>query len=257
MRFKTSPASGKSRQSLISFFASIRVHFGLGLALAFLFIRSQGEGTGIIVASIASEDASNEVHEMEFTDLPQTQQLDVPEQAVFEVALEQPVNATIEPSIPKSLLSTTSEIHNSITSQAAMASLASGAFKSNSTPSQSKFSKSKATFFGAEAYGNRFVFVIDSSASMRGPRWEALCRERIRALQSLSQDQNFFIISFDSSAHPMFGLVPQKGAFLNPTHESVAIDAALLLEAIRFRLLAVSWGHPKETFHHRFLDRLL
>ena len=222
MRFKSSPASGKSGQSLVSLSFSIGVHLVFGLALALILVRSHQNGTGIIVASMTSDNASNEIHELQFTPLPQTQLPDVPEHPVYEVAFEQPVNATIEPSIPASLLSTTSEIHNSITSQAAMAAMASGALRPNSTTSQSKSSKSKATFFGAEAYGNRFVFVIDSSGSMRGPRWEALCRELIRALQSLSPDQEFFIISFDSSAHPMFGLVPQKEAFLTPTQVNVA-----------------------------------
>ena len=222
MKFKSSPASGTYRQSLVSFSISASVHIVLGLAFALILVRSHVNSTGIIVASIASEDASNEIYELEFTLLPQTQMPDDPEQAVFEVARELPANAPIEPSISASLLSTKPEIHKSITSQAAMAARATGAFKSDATPSKSKSTTSKATFFGAEANGNRFVFVIDSSASMRGPRWAALCRELIRAIQSLSPDQAFFIISFDSSAHPMFGLMPQKEAFLNPTHESVA-----------------------------------
>jgi uncharacterized protein YegL len=74
--------------------------------------------------------------------------------------------------------------------------------------------KSRASFFGAHADGNRFVFVIDSSKSMLGPRWEALCKELMRAIRSLSPDQEFFVISFDSVAHPMFGVAPPKCKFL-------------------------------------------
>ena len=165
---------------------------------------------------MASADASNEVHEIEFSAVPETQMLDSPAEALFEAAVELPAIATVDPSIPAAL-SFSGNFHNSITSQAAIASLTSGYYKADAVDH-----KSNATFFGAEADGNRFVFVIDSSGSMRGPRWEALCRELIRALQSLSPDQEFFIISFDSSAHPMFGLVPQRGAFLNPTAVNVA-----------------------------------
>ena len=82
-------------------------------------------------------------------------------------------------------------------------------------------SKSRASFFGAQAEGNRFVFVIDSSGSMRGPRWEALCKELIRAIQSLSPDQDFFVISFDSAAHPMFGISPPKGMYLKAVKKNV------------------------------------
>lgn len=79
-----------------------------------------------------------------------------------------------------------------------------------------------ASFFGTRAYGNRFVFVIDSSTSMIGPRWEALRLELNRALRSLSPDQEFFVISFDSTAHPMFGGTPPYGKFLKPTEENIA-----------------------------------
>jgi hypothetical protein len=82
-------------------------------------------------------------------------------------------------------------------------------------------SKLLASFFGAQAYGNRFVFVIDSSGSMRGARWEALQKELIRAIKSLSPDQEFFVISFDSMAHPMFGKAPPAGTFLKPTSKNV------------------------------------
>ena len=82
-------------------------------------------------------------------------------------------------------------------------------------------SKTRASFFGAQADGNRFVFVIDSSGSMRGPRWEALCKELIRAIQSLSPDQDFFVISFDSMAHPMFGVAPPRGKFLKAVEKNV------------------------------------
>jgi len=81
--------------------------------------------------------------------------------------------------------------------------------------------KSRTTFFGAEAYGDRFVFVIDSSKSMLGYRWESLCVELVRALHSLSPDQEFFVVSFDSSAHPMLGLMPPKQLFLKPTSRNV------------------------------------
>jgi hypothetical protein len=79
-----------------------------------------------------------------------------------------------------------------------------------------------ASFFGTYAEGQRFVFVIDSSKSMLdGIRWPTLRRELIRALQSLSPDQEFLVISFDSEPHPMFGKFPPDAKFLNPTTDNV------------------------------------
>lgn len=216
IRFKNCHGSEKSLPSLVAVCISACVHLSLGLALALILIRSPQNKTASIIASLASQYASNEVHEIEFTAEPETQMLDSPAEASFEAVVELPAVATIEPSIPAASRFK-GDFRNSITSQAAIASLTSGAFKPAAVRSASK-----ATFFGAEAHGNRFVFVIDSSGSMSGPRWQALCRELIRALQSLSPDQEFFIISFDSAAHPMFGLVPQRGAFLNPTPDNVA-----------------------------------
>ncbi len=77
------------------------------------------------------------------------------------------------------------------------------------------------SFFGVEAHGNRFVYVIDSSKSMVGPRWQALCHELFRGIQTLSTDQEFYVISFDFAAHPMFGTLPPKGTFLTAEKKNV------------------------------------
>lgn len=116
----------------------------------------------------------------------------------------------------------TSPVTSHDSSEVRQASAASaGSQDAEEKASQKTEGESKARFFGAEASGNRFVFVIDSSGSMRGPRWEALCIELERALKSLSADQEFFIISFDSIPHPMFELPPPRGIFLTPLPKSI------------------------------------
>ncbi len=77
-----------------------------------------------------------------------------------------------------------------------------------------------ANFFGAEARGRRLVFIVDSSISMFGSRWEALTYELKRSLSSLYKDQEFFVIAFDSQPHPMFGEFPPRGKFLKPGEDS-------------------------------------
>ncbi len=79
----------------------------------------------------------------------------------------------------------------------------------------------KATFFGVQATGGRFVFVVDSSSSMMGARWEALCYELERAISGLDARQHFFVISFDTEPRPMFGEFPPKGEFLRPNRSSI------------------------------------
>ena len=78
-----------------------------------------------------------------------------------------------------------------------------------------------ANFYGKDLVGNRFVFVIDSSSSMSGERWESLKEELVRCVKGLSLDQRFFVIGFDSECHPMFGEAPPKGSFLRPSKSSI------------------------------------
>lgn len=65
-------------------------------------------------------------------------------------------------------------------------------------------------FFGLEAEGSTFVFVVDSSGSMRHPypaparnRFNRVKMELVRTIGEMSADQKFFIIFFNSEMLPM------------------------------------------------------
>jgi hypothetical protein len=203
----------KKRFSLapwISFLVSFSIHLAFGIAMAALLI---GGGRGVTKLEIAG--AMNE--NTDANDLLDILQIEHSEDSTNEsespthnLALE-----AIDVDVPQSAPSTSDDS----TSYARLASQidALGDGPGGGTDGQ----LTKATFFGAEAYGNRFVFVIDSSRSMIGPRWEALCYELEQAIRSLSLDQEFFVISFDSEAHPMFGAAPPKGKFLAPDPKSI------------------------------------
>ena len=68
-----------------------------------------------------------------------------------------------------------------------------------------KSKPSGARFFGVQAAGNNFVFVVDSSGSMRGTRWRLATRELLAAIRRLSPEQSFYVIFFDAVPHRMFG----------------------------------------------------
>ncbi|MDB4670921.1 VWA domain-containing protein [Mariniblastus sp.] len=61
-----------------------------------------------------------------------------------------------------------------------------------------------ASFFGLQATGKRFVFIVDSSSSMSGRRWKNAVNELVASIQSLQSNQQFYIIFFDSRTHLMF-----------------------------------------------------
>ncbi|MEO1008358.1 MAG: vWA domain-containing protein [Planctomycetota bacterium] len=63
-----------------------------------------------------------------------------------------------------------------------------------------------ASFFGVEARGNRFAFVVDISGSMRlDGKLEAMKAELIRSLSALFTSSNFFVIFYSGGAFPLGG----------------------------------------------------
>ena len=59
------------------------------------------------------------------------------------------------------------------------------------------------SFFGLTAFGGRFVYVIDSSGSMRGDRAALAKSEAIRSITNLSRKQKFFVIFYSNDFLPM------------------------------------------------------
>lgn len=62
-------------------------------------------------------------------------------------------------------------------------------------------SASKLRFFGQEAVGQRFAFVIDISGSMAGPRWNACRKQLEEALLALPLSAEFFVVLFSDTAY--------------------------------------------------------
>jgi len=57
--------------------------------------------------------------------------------------------------------------------------------------------KGGASFFGLEARGQKFVFVVDRSGSMTGPKLDAAKAELIRSVRALARDAKFYTIFFN------------------------------------------------------------
>lgn len=80
-----------------------------------------------------------------------------------------------------------------------------------------------AEFYGIPAQGDRFVFIVDSSRSMIGMRFEDAKRELIYAVRRLSPTQSFYVVFFDQGAKPMmlFGNVPTEPALVPATQQNL------------------------------------
>ncbi len=62
----------------------------------------------------------------------------------------------------------------------------------------------KVGFFGTSAVGDSFVFIVDSSGSMTGARFERAKRELRRSIKRLKSNQKFHVVFFNSETIPMF-----------------------------------------------------
>jgi hypothetical protein len=71
-----------------------------------------------------------------------------------------------------------------------------------------------AVFFGTRSQGNRIVFVVDNSSSMKDGRLEAAVTELVRSVEALSPRQAFYVIFVSDQTYPMF--FPQLAPDLLP-----------------------------------------
>jgi hypothetical protein len=71
-----------------------------------------------------------------------------------------------------------------------------------------------AVFFGTQSQGDRFVFVVDNSSSMKGGRLEAAAAELLHTTNSLTPKQSFYVIFVSDQTYPMF--FPQREPDLVP-----------------------------------------
>jgi hypothetical protein len=60
-----------------------------------------------------------------------------------------------------------------------------------------------AKFFGVEAVGSRFAYIVDISGSMQGPKLRELKIELIESVGSLTEHTQFFVSFFSTDAMPM------------------------------------------------------
>jgi hypothetical protein len=74
--------------------------------------------------------------------------------------------------------------------------------------------RGSSTFFGAKSLGDRFVFVIDDSSSMKDGRLEAAVAELVRSVDAMSRRQSFYVIFVSDQTYPMF--YPDRAADLLP-----------------------------------------
>lgn len=62
-----------------------------------------------------------------------------------------------------------------------------------------------ASFFGLEAQGNRFAYIVDRSGSMRGGNMARLRTELVNSISELTENGEFLIVFFSDTSDPLGG----------------------------------------------------
>ncbi len=70
-----------------------------------------------------------------------------------------------------------------------------------------------ALFFGTQTKGDRFVFVVDNSSSMKNGRFEMAISELVKTVEGLTPRQSFYVIFVSDQPYPMFMLNPPSSWF--------------------------------------------
>lgn len=112
----------------------------------------------------------------------------------------------------------------------------------------------QAQFFGVQAEGKKFAFVVDCSVSMTGPKWISARRELIRSLEALSDDQQFFVVFFDGHMHRMPVISKESAGFSSievmpfATEENIATLKGWM-KRVRLGPDTRPSGSVREAFH--------
>ncbi|TWU24700.1 VWA domain-containing protein [Bythopirellula polymerisocia] len=97
-----------------------------------------------------------------------------------------------------------------------------------------KAEKLKATFFETKIEGRRIVFVVDNSGGMRGGELETLVDELIKSVESLTTEQQFYVIFYSDMLYPLF--YPQPVQRFVPADDRFKKSLRQWLETVEFCL---------------------
>ncbi|QDV27755.1 vWA domain-containing protein [Aureliella helgolandensis] len=195
----------------VAFLVSLVIHVTLLLALACWVYTAGKPSEGLLLTAEIGQSTDTKISLLPDEELPvaefETTVLPVEPQFVLDVKLD----GMIE--VPEV---------GGADQQAVSAALTSVSVRDVARGLEEASSGRGASFFGAKAYGDRFVFVLDSSHSMKGDRWLYACNQLIDSLNGLSSGQEFFVLCFDAETTFLFNQQPARSKYYRADRETVA-----------------------------------
>lgn len=188
------------RRNIPSMISSIGLHVFVILILAgvHLTINKAQDDVMIISQASVAEDHSQELQTIELEQVSELEVTDTPLEPV-------PIEAADAPALGElatSLVNAASSQPAPTPSRTKADEVGALASESRSLAAQAR-TDAGAEFFGVKAGGRKFVFVVDSSRSMRGGRFEAATREVARAVRRMKKDQSFYVLFYDENINQM------------------------------------------------------
>jgi hypothetical protein len=195
-----------------SWLVSLVVHLALVLILALLTIPQAVKSVGTFLEATPADEELVELIEPVKVEVVDLQQVDF---ASADVSSETLTSDSVADVGELSSAADLSVADVDVPAQAEIGDLFAGDGGRAMGSSVASDAKSAAQFFGVKATGRRFVFIVDSSNSMRGGKFAAAKEELMYSIRRLTKDQAFYIIFFDRDAERML-LLPDKEPPLLP-----------------------------------------
>lgn len=206
--------------SVVAFMASLVAHVSLILVLACWVYSAGKSSNGLLLQAEVGDSESISLDMVQTYELEQQSASSAAPQATTqELSLDVKLDKLLQAS--PSELSTESLLVDLASAAASTASDNGVATADGRDVLKDRGYGRGASFFGSHAYGDRFVFVVDSSSSMTGVRWNSACNQLIKSIEQLDSGQEFFVICFDYQTTFLFNLPPHRLKYSAKSEKSV------------------------------------
>ena len=206
--------------SVVAFMASLVAHVSLILVLACWVYTAGKSSRGLLLQAEIGESESVSLDRVQTFELEQQSESSAaPQSTATELSLDVKLDHLLQAA--PSELSTESLLVDLAFASASTATDSGVATADGREVLRDRGYGRGANFFGSHAYGDRFVFVVDSSSSMTGARWYAACNQLIKSIEQLESGQEFFVICFDYRTTFLFNLPPHRLQYSTKSEKSV------------------------------------
>ncbi len=198
-----------NHQSMVGGLTSACLHMLLLIILGLLFAGVQPKGAIDIEMAMANTSAAEEMESFTMSSLDAT--ADDPTVSNTTTVNAPRVDVVIEE--PQLVMDLGDLVAGEVLADPT--AVLSDAIDSPGGTSGTKESGKKGTFFGAKAYGDDFVYVVDMSTSMGyrseygQTRFAVACRELLRSINDLTSKQKFCVFMFSYRTRVMFDMPPR------------------------------------------------